>query len=489
MQHTITIVTIILFLFNCNLAYPQNIKKCEFAGSWYPADKHTLEALLDTLFAQVEATSVDGRILGIIAPHAGYVFSAPVAAYGFKILKEKKFDTVILLGPSHRYDFEGVSIYPQGIFTTPLGDLTVDDVLTSAFKDLSFVRFEAVFFNGEHCLEVELPFIKKVLAETKIVPILFGSISFIQMQELAKRLSQISSQKNVLIIVSTDLSHYHPYAKAVTIDKGTIELIENKDSQSLWNTRFYEGGRACGISPLITLGEYAKIKSAEVKILKYANSGDTAGDKSKVVGYLSAVFYLKDNTSQKEEAMQTFSLTNEDKKALLTIAREALASYFKDGKIKEFAVHSANLQEKRGAFVTLTKEGQLRGCIGRIVSDTALYKVIAEYAVHAAINDSRFPPVTTSELKDITIEISVLTPFEKVKDIKEIEVGKHGLMITKGFNSGLLLPQVPGEYGWDRETFLKHTCLKAGLAHDAYKDTDSILYKFSAIVFSEHDFR
>jgi AmmeMemoRadiSam system protein A len=160
----------------------------------------------------------------------------------------------------------------------------------------------------------------------------------------------------------------------------------------------------------------------------------------------------------------------------------------KEGKIPQFEVVSENLKEKRGAFVTLKKNGLLRGCIGRIVADTALYKLISQVVIDSALNDPRFPPVRYEELKDIEIEISVLTPFTEIENLEEIEVGKHGLMIRKGFYSGLLLPQVPLEYGWDRETFLKHICLKAGLPPDAYKEKDVLLYKFSAIVFSEKDY-
>ena len=183
--------------------------------------------------------------------------------------------------------------------------------------------------------------------------------------------------------------------------------------------------------------------------------------------------------------MKDFTLNNEEKKALLKIARDTLDSYLKEGRIPEFKIESTNLKEKRGAFVTLKKKGQLRGCIGRIVADKPLYEVISEMAIESATGDPRFPSLGYSELKEVDIEISVLTPFKEVGDISEIEVGLHGLMIRKGFYSGLLLPQVPMEYGWDRETFLQHTCLKAGLGPQEYKDKDAVIYSFCAIVFSE----
>lgn len=185
--------------------------------------------------------------------------------------------------------------------------------------------------------------------------------------------------------------------------------------------------------------------------------------------------------------MEEFTLSDKEKKALLEIARSTLERYLRNKKVPEFKIESDNLKAQRGAFVTLKKEGELRGCIGRIVADTPLYNVVSDMAIESATADPRFSSVAYEELKDIEIEISVLTPFVKVENIEEIEVGKHGLMIQKGFSSGLLLPQVPTEYGWDRVTFLQHTCLKAGLPQDSYKDQDATIYKFSAIVFNEKE--
>ena len=187
--------------------------------------------------------------------------------------------------------------------------------------------------------------------------------------------------------------------------------------------------------------------------------------------------------------MEKFTLSNGEKSTLLEIARSTLENFLKRGSIPHFETESKNLNDKRGVFVTLKKNNDLRGCIGRIVADIPLCRVVSEVAIDSALNDPRFPPVTLEELSSIEIEISVLTPFTKVDDVGEIEVGRDGLMIKKGFYSGLLLPQVPVEYGWDKETFLQHTCLKAGLATSAYKDKDASLYRFEAIVFSESEFK
>lgn len=176
-------------------------------------------------------------------------------------------------------------------------------------------------------------------------------------------------------------------------------------------------------------------------------------------------------------------LTEDERKILHHIAKTAIECRLKGKPIPEFKIDSTTLKENRGAFVTLNKRGQLRGCIGYIEGRGPLYKTVEEMAQAAAFQDPRFPPVTEKELSELAIEISVLTPLKKIADVKEIEVGKHGLYIKKGWHSGLLLPQVATEYGWDRQTFLEHTCRKAGLPPDAWKEKGAEIYIFSADVF------
>ncbi|MCM8826488.1 MAG: AmmeMemoRadiSam system protein B [Candidatus Omnitrophica bacterium] len=476
-------VTLLILFFN--KVFSQSIKNYEFAGFFYPANSFSLDKLITDFISQVSISYSyeDRKILGIISPHAGYIYSGKVAAYSYKILLGENFDTVIILAPTHRYYFEGVGIYPQGYFDTPLGKLQVDKDLLPYFSSLDFVRLEPELFSAEHSIEVQLPFIKKVLPQCKIVPIVFGRLSLEEIRELVDKIYEVSLIKNTLVVVSTDLSHYYPYEKAKIIDSQTISYIENEDFDSLWKSFILEENRACGMLPLITFVIYVKEKEGDIIINKYDTSATATKDSKSVVGYLSAIGYCLD---EKEEKM---GLTKEEKLTLLNIVRNTLENYLEKKEIPEFKVDSQRLLEKRGAFVTLKKHGQLRGCIGRTVADTALYKVVSMVAIDSAVNDPRFPPVTSREMKDIEIEISILTPFERVKSLDEIKVGEHGLLIQKGFYSGLLLPQVPLEYGWDKKTYLEHLCLKAGLPTDAYKDRDTTIYKFSAEVFSEHQIR
>ena len=175
--------------------------------------------------------------------------------------------------------------------------------------------------------------------------------------------------------------------------------------------------------------------------------------------------------------------SNEEKAFLHKLARGAIENRLIGSPMPTHDKETKKLTEKRGAFVTLKTRGQLRGCIGHIQASRALSQTVVDMAQAAAFEDPRFPPLSKQELKDLSIEISVLTPFRQIQDVKEIMVGKHGLFIERGFNSGLLLPQVATEYGWDTLTFLEHTCLKAGLPKDAWKDKKAKIYVFSAEIF------
>jgi len=223
------------------------------------------------------------------------------------------------------------------------------------------------------------------------------------------------------------------------------------------------------------------MEGRNAKLLKYANSGDVSiGDKSQVVGYAAIVFSGDSSGDELNKAEQ---------KRLLEIAHDAVETYVKTGKVPEFTNEYPALEEHLGAFVTLRKDGNLRGCIGIFGSDAPLYKVVAEMAVSAASHDSRFYPVSENELKDLEYEISVLSPLKKVNSWKDIEIGKHGVEIVRGSRHGVFLPQVATENSWDRETFLNILCTqKAGLPADCYKDSETEIYVFTAQVFNEKEF-
>ena len=478
---------IALLLCSCAIAYSEDIRKPAVAGAFYPADKAELTKQVDEFLAN--AKKIDkGRLVAIVVPHAGYVYSGQVAAHSFKQLEGTDFKKIIIISPSHYVSFDGMSVYNKGLFETPLGLIKVDEELANKIiqKNKRFIFYPEAHLK-EHAIEVELPFLQRVYKDKdfRIVPIAMGGPSSDDAGILSDALYDVIDN-DTLLVISVDLSHYYPYDKAVELDTSGISAIEKLDPDWLAqqiNKRTTEIDAPVAVLAMIM---FANRSGAKASILKYANSGDTAGDKSRVVGYSSILIYIPEETQNLGELiMNDEYLNKEEKKKLMEIAKLSVAEAV-TGK-RQFLpnVTEERLRENCGAFVTLKEDGQLRGCIGYIQAVKPLYQTVIDVAKSAAVNDYRFNPVTQDELGKLEYEISVLTPLKKINDINEIEVGKHGLVMKKGFNSGLLLPQVATEYNWDRETFLKETCRKAGLSQDAWKDKSTEIYTFSAEVFGE----
>ena len=468
----------------------KDVRKSVIAGSWYPGNPGILSSDIDGFLKNVPAEFLDGEIVALILPHAGYIYSGQIAAYSYKLVEGKTFDAVVVIGPSHRTRFQGASIYNKGGYETPLGIVPVDaELANEIIAQSQMISFDPTAHMQEHSIEIQLPFLQVVLGEFSFVPIVMGDQSSQTCKELANAIFRSVADKRVLIIGSSDLSHFHSYEKAVKLDSVVLDHIKEMAPEELLKDLQRGTCEACGGGPIAVVMMVAERLGADrAKLLKYANSGDVTGDKSGVVGYASAAFYKSNPVETVKEENPPgidMGLTEAEKNKLLEIARSVIESRLFGKKVPEFQVESTTLKEKRGAFVTLRKHGQLRGCIGIIDAKKPLHKIIEKMASAAAFDDSRFSPVSREELKDLSIEISVLTPLKEVEDINEIEVGVHGIYIVKGFYSGILLPQVATQYKWDRLTFLKETCHKAGLPSDAWSDKDTRIYIFSADIFGE----
>jgi AmmeMemoRadiSam system protein B/AmmeMemoRadiSam system protein A len=484
----ILILSIIFLLCSCTISSSQETRKSAVAGVFYPQDKEELVKKVDNFLENVEKVDIKGKILGLIVPHAGYEYSGQIAAYGFEQLEGTNFKKIIIISPSHYVGFDGISIYNKGSFETPLGLVRIDEELANKImqKNKRFIFYPEAH-KKEHAIEVELPFLQRIYKDKdfKIVPIVMGNPVPEDIMILSDALYDVVDH-NTLVIISVDLSHYYPYDKAVALDTSGISAIEKLDSDWLGqkiNNRDTEIDAPVAVLAMIM---FASRSGAKATVLRYANSGDVTGDKSKVVGYSSIIIYVPTEPEERGEMiMKDEYLNKEEKKKLLEIAKLSIIEAV-TGK-RQFLpnVTEERLKENCGAFVTIKENNQLRGCIGYIQAVKPLYETIKDVAKSAAVNDYRFNPVGQDELDKIELEISVLTPLKKIKDINEIEVGKHGLVMKRGFNSGLLLPQVATEYNWDRETFLKETCRKAGLLQDAWKDKSTEIYIFSAEVFGE----
>ena len=467
----------------------KEIRKSVIAGTWYPGDPSTLAGDIRRYLEKVPAQAVGGPVVGLVSPHAGYAYSGQIAAHGYRLVEGRRYDAVVVIGPSHRVLFRGASVWPSGGYETPLGVVPVDSELAGAILGADPVlNSDRKPHAAEHSVEIQLPFLQVVLGTFAFVPVVMGTQDLQTCEAVAGAIFQAAKGKNVLVVGSSDLSHFHTYEQAKRLDQAVVDLVEKRDYRGL--SRELEDGscEACGGGPVVTAMLYAEKSGARgVKVLQYANSGDVTGDRRQVVGYLSAAFF-KDNPVGKAMA-ETKSgigvgLADDEKQALLRIARASIQAEL-TGKKPPAVKGQGTLDEKRGAFVSLKKRGHLRGCIGFIEAKKPLARTVEEMAVAAAFQDPRFEPVRREELKDLKLEISVLTPLRKVADVGEIEVGTHGLYIRKGSRAGLLLPQVATEYGWDRDTFLKETCRKAGLAPDAWRDPETEISLFSADVFGE----
>lgn len=493
MKKDIILPTLLLvFLLNSNNSLAQHIKKPVVSGYFYPDSPKILAQRIKQFldWADIKEDNRNRDIVALISPHAGYDFSGSIAAYGYKIIKGKSIRTVIIIGPSHFVTFDGISVYPQGAWQTPLGNVSVDTGIANALIQYHpKIFFHEPAFAREHSLEVQIPFLQMVLDDFKIVPIAMSRSPYEYCQILSKALIKaIGDRKDVLIIASTDMSHYHQYARANEIDNLTITELKKLDPGSLYYRLVTGESELCGGAAVITTLLYAKDRGADtIEILKYANSGDVTPDKQRVVGYLSAAIYAQQRREEMHNTTQNM-LNEQQKKRLLEIARRTIDEYIKTGKKIDFIESDPILLKNMGAFVTIHKQGNLRGCIGNIIARQPLYLTVRDMAIEAATNDPRFPAVTADELKDIDIEISVLSEPRKVKDINEIKIGVHGVIVKRGFASGVFLPQVAEETGWTKEEFLSNLCAhKAGLEPFAWKNKDTELYIFTAQVFGERD--
>lgn len=485
----------------------QNIRPAAVAGKFYEADPTALaqsvmecygEASTKAPMSKAERDSLP-PVQAVIVPHAGYVFSGAVAASAFlRINPEQHYKRVFLIGPSHHVAFDGASVATAFTeYATPLGNVPVDTALCKKLVDEGApFCYRPDAHDREHCLEVQLPFLQARMSNgmPPIVPIIIGTQNMSRLTEIATALRGYLTPDN-LFVISSDFSHYPSYDNAETVDGNTGRALESgritdfvhaiAHNDSLRIPNLYTS--ACGqsaIAVLLLMAQDTASKSGglrkglTINHIAYLNSGDSQyGGKDEVVGYHSFVMTTaagKDSASGEGE----FSLTDEDKQQLKNIAWNAIspANMHKDVKLTE------TLSKKVGVFVTLNKNGRLRGCIGHFGEDVPLWKLTEEMARAAAFEDPRFPQVTPDELPDISIEISVLTPLKRIHDINEFDYGRQGIYIKKGGRSGTFLPQVADEVNWTKEEFLGHCSRdKAGLGWDGWRTAD--LYTYEAIIF------
>ena len=437
------------------------VREARVAGSWYPNQKEELASLVDSYFSKAEDKNIEG-VRALIVPHAGYTYSGQVAANGFFQIKNN-YTTVLILAPSHHIDLKGAAIVNATHYKTPLGEIKVSDKTEELVKK-GFLVIQSD--EGEHSIEAELPFLQQKLGNFEIIPILVGEI---EPKQLADLLTPYVNEKT-LLVVSTDLSHYYTYDKAVSLDTSCTNSILSMNGKDC---------EMCGYYPVLTLIEIAKNLEWEPTLIDYKNSGDVGGDKSRVVGYSSIAF-----SEQK-------GLNNEEKEFLVQLARKTLEAYYNETEIKVNEDGLPNeLIEEKGCFVTLNKNNQLRGCIGHIQPQEKLYKCVIDNALNAALHDIRFTPVENQELNDLDIEISVLSVPEELKYegseelLERLVPMKDGVVLTTSSGQSTFLPQVLEQIP-DKTSFLDQLCLKQGAVEECWKSTTTRISTYQAQVFSE----
>ena len=455
-----------------NMKAKQIIRQPAVAGSFYPASSSELQKMVDNyLTAAGEKLNEVPR--AIIVPHAGYVYSGPVAAKSFKQLVDSGIKRAIIIGPSHHFPISGLYLSGADLWQTPLGQVKLSKLNQQFSQEPNFSISDQIH-APEHALEIELPFLQTVVPGIEIIPIVVGELDSAEQTNFAMTLGKYLDQSTV-IIVSVDLSHYHPYDQALKLDQQSIDHILKLDDQKILTDEI-DAPWAVG-----AVLELARQNGWQAKLLKYANSGDVTGDKSAVVGYSAIGFYGPIETV--EGTQNNNEYTDQEKKELLGLARTTIEEYLKTGRINQPATDNPKFKEKRGAFVTLNKNGQLRGCIGYIQPIKSLIESVRDNAISAAVDDNRFSPVEFNELKDIEIEISILT-VPKPDTLDNIIKNQYGVVLQKGNRGATYLPQVWEDLA-DPDQFFSSLCLKGGLSGDCYSEPETKLYSYQAIVFHE----
>jgi hypothetical protein len=495
------------------------------AGQFYPSDPARLRRAIQTLMEKA-AAPIGGAAQVLIAPHAGLVYSGQIAADAYRQATGSAFDTVVILGTNHTTaGFRKISVDARRDWTTPLGRVGVDrplaEALLAACRDC--VVDEAVHAR-EHSVEVHVPFVQVLWPAARILPIVVGSPDRAMTTRFGEALASLVSGQRVLVVASSDLSHYPPASIARQVDRQTLEIIGRGNpaevEQHLLGPRDRPDPpgletRACGAAPLMAALSVARaLGLGRGHVVSYANSADVAvGDPGHVVGYGAVAFWRAREPSHdgtprwaaptqaeptadglldasRSEAASggaagSSPTPDSDRDAMLAFSRAVLEQFLESETLPTSRMLPAHMAERRqGVFVTLRQRGRLRGCIGRIQPDGPLPWVLGGVTLQSALRDPRFPPVTASQLSELEIEISLLTPLRKVSSPFEIVPGRDGVVLQKSGRSSVFLPQVAREEGWTRDEMLDQLAVKAGLSADAWR-VGAQLFVFQAEVFAE----
>lgn len=435
------------------------VKLPAVAGTFYPADAGTLSTMLSGMLAS--AVPPDLVPKAIVAPHAGYVYSGPIAATAYALLarRRERIRRVVLLGPAHRVAFRGMALHSAAAWRTPLGDVPLDRDAIAGCGGLPDIIQSDGPFAQEHSLEVHLPFLQTVLGSFRLVPVLVGDA---HPGGVAKLLETLWGGPETVVVISSDLSHYHDYETAGRMDAAATAAMEMLRPDML------KEAMACGRRPILGLLERARQLDLRVTTLDRRNSGDTAGSRDRVVGYGSLAF----------EYAASARLDDQARSLLLDSARAAIRHGLAHGRPPQpdFTSVPRTLWAMRACFVSLALDGKLRGCVGSLAPQRPLLLDVAENAYKAAFGDRRFKPLTAAELERIDVQISILSTGRLIPARSEAELvaqlapDTEGLFIRDRNRQALFLPSV-----WagipEPLQFLRRLKTKAGMPAEHWSDT------------------
>ncbi|MCJ7544209.1 MAG: AmmeMemoRadiSam system protein B [Phycisphaerae bacterium] len=480
------------------------IRQAAVAGLFYPKDPRTLSATVDALLAEARPPAKE-NVRALICPHAGYEYSGPTAAFGYKLLAGRDVRTVILLAPTHYAELIGAYIPQVSGYATPLGTVRISPKAAALAQAKCFAGAgrwrvhrpdwwrlspqtipafgEDTPDTWEHSGEVQVPFLQKVLGDFELIPVIVGQVDA---KDLADAIEPQLDETTV-VVASSDLSHYHTYDQAQAKDHACVEAICNLD---IAQATLQE---ACGRTPILTVMHLAGRRGWQPTLLDCRSSGDTTGDKGQVVGYASIAFCATERTApMNAPTTAPENLSDSERKFLLDLARRTVRQAVTAGDLPKVdrSGLSNRLAKPTGCFVTLTQGGRLRGCIGHILPQRPLAEAVVDTARSAALDDPRFPPVTPAELGELHIEISVLTvpqglAFSSPQDLtRKLRPGRDGVILKIGPRMATYLPQV-----WEQlpgtEEFLSNLAQKAGCPANAWKGSGVEVQVYQVEAFEE----
>ena len=403
------------------------IRKPVVAGSFYPASPSQLEEMITGM---VDDSAPREEVVGLICPHAGYIYSGPVA--GAAISRIRFTDTFIIMGPNHTGLGKPFSIMTSGTWETPLGNVEIDAELAQKLAgNSSYLEEDVNAHLREHSVEVQIPFLQHFKKDIRIVPIVLSHASGSVYKEIGLEIAEVLNglERDVIILASSDMTHYEPEEQARRKDSSAIEAILRLDEDELLERIAEQNITMCGYAPVVALISAAKAMEARrAELVRYQTSGESSGDYSSVVGYAGLII--------PKQAMSP----------LVKLAHEAIDAYVKEGRIMQSpAMLTPEMKEKAGVFVSIHKGGELRGCIGTFEpSRPSVAEEIIVNAISAATRDPRFEPVQEEELKDLDISVDVLTPPEPIESKEQLNPKKYGAIVQRGARRGLLLPDLEG---------------------------------------------